>query len=359
VTFEGPPEGTQILTGVANKVTFTGRVTPADIGARVILQRQNTDSEWHRIGLGVVEAGGGYSIPHTFLVPGDPDLRVMVLSQGRNVPETSSPLSYDISQAQNTELTIEANPDPIPYGQSVVLGGTLAGVTASQPVTLLARAVHQHGYTPVAQVDTSSSGVYTFPAQMPVSSTFYKVQGDGKSSAVLFEGVKYVLTAEVSATSAMEGQVITFSGNVSPAPPSPFSSEAAPTAHRRYGHLIYLERLNASGTGFHVVREAPVGGGTFTIFYQVFNLGTNVFRLYVPGGPDNGGASSQTFTINVSPAPAASLKEAVTGDSPSTPSTESATTTEAENEGEERGGEEGEAKTEPSSEPPRGPHHHR
>ena len=243
VTFEGPPEGTQILTGVANKVTFTGKVTPADIGARVVLQRQNalTGNEWHRIDLGVVEAGGGYSIPHTFIVPGDANLRVLVLSQGRNVRETSSPLTYEISQEQNKELTIEATPDPILYGQSVVLSGTLAGVTSSQPVTLLARNVHQHGFAPVAQVNTSSSGAYTFPAQTPVNSTYYKVQGDGKISAVLFEGVKYVLTAEASATSLMEGQVVTFSGNVAPTPAQP-------------GHVIYLQRENASGTGFHVVR---------------------------------------------------------------------------------------------------------
>src|SRR5580658_10484863 len=36
VTLVGPPEGTQILTGPAGKVTFTGTVTPADVGARVI-----------------------------------------------------------------------------------------------------------------------------------------------------------------------------------------------------------------------------------------------------------------------------------------------------------------------------------
>ncbi len=347
VTFEGPPEGTQILTGVANKVTFTGKVTPADIGARVVLQRQDalTGNEWHRIDYGVVEAGGGYSIPHTFLVPGDANLRVLVLSQGRNVPETSSPLTYEISQAQNTELTIEATPDPILYGQSVVIGGTLAGVTTSQQVTLLARTLHQHGFAPVAQVDTSSTGKYTFPAQTPINSTYYKVQGDGKTSAVLFEGVRYVLTAEASATSAMEGQVVTFSGKVTPTP-SP-------------GHLIYLQRENASGTGFHVVRVGRITPeATFSIPYQVFSVGNDVFRVYIPGGPDNGGAASQAFTINVSPAPAATLKESP-GNS-STPGEGSTNSTEVEKEGEERGteaGSPGEAKTE--EEAPRGHHHHR
>ncbi len=145
-------------------------------------------------------------------------------------------------------------------------------------MTLLARTLHQHGFAPVAQVDTSSSGAYTFPAQAPVNSTYYKVQGDGKTSAVLFEGVRYVLTAEASATSLMEGQVVTFSGKVAPTPTRP-------------GHLIYLQRENASGTGFHVVRVGTVTPeATFSIPYQVFSVGTNVFRVYIPGGPDNGGS---------------------------------------------------------------------
>ncbi len=104
VTLNGPPEGTQILTGVANRVTFTGTVTPADVGARVILQRQNalTGNEWHRIDSGVVEAGGGYSITHTFIVPGDANLRVLVRSQGRNVRQPVEPCSPTRSPRRRT-----------------------------------------------------------------------------------------------------------------------------------------------------------------------------------------------------------------------------------------------------------------
>ncbi len=93
VTLSGPPEGTQLLTGVANQVTFTGTVTPAaDVGARVVLQRQNavTGNEWHRIGIGQVLAGGSYSITHTFRVPGDANIRVLVRSDGLNIPSPSN-----------------------------------------------------------------------------------------------------------------------------------------------------------------------------------------------------------------------------------------------------------------------------
>jgi hypothetical protein len=142
----------------------------------------------------------------------------------------------------------------------------------------------------------------------------------------------------------MEGQVVTFSGKVAPTPSRP--------------HVIYLQRENASGTGFHVVRVGRVTPeATFSIPYQVFSLGANVFRVYIPGGPDNGGTASQTFTVNVSPAPAAALKEAP-GNS-STPSEGSTNSTEVEKEGEERSNGEGGAKTEKEEEAPHGHHHPR
>lgn len=117
------------------------------------------------------------------------------------------------------------------------------------------------------------------------------------SSAVLYEGVKDILTAEAkdpsgNTTTVPAGETVSFSGTVTP---------------DRSGHVIYLERQNASGTGFHVVDLAIVEAGTtateskYTIPYQVFTLGTNVFRVKIPGDGLNGGAVSQTFTINVTP----------------------------------------------------------
>ena len=74
VTLTGPPEGTQLLTGLANKVTFTGTVTPADVGARVILQRQNaiTGNEWHRIDVGPVAAAAATRSPTPSSSPATP-----------------------------------------------------------------------------------------------------------------------------------------------------------------------------------------------------------------------------------------------------------------------------------------------
>jgi hypothetical protein len=323
VTLSGPPEGTQILTGPANAVTFTGTVAPADIGARVILQRQDaaTGGEWHAIQI-VRLHGGSFSITHTFRYPGDANIRVLVRSQRRNVPSTSNTLEYEVSQAQNPNLTIVASANPISYGQAVTISGILAK-GAHQLVTLLARTALQPDFTPVAQATTDAAGNYVFPAQSPINSTFYEVQSGpmaasgspstvpavgtgaapppagGEASAVLAIGVRDLLTAQVSATSVQAGQSLTFSGSVAPS---------------HAGDLIYLERQNPSGAGFHVAEVAVISpNSTFSITHQVFGTGTEVFRVLIPGGPENFGAASQLFTVNVTPAPAASLKPEVPG----------------------------------------------
>jgi hypothetical protein len=325
VGLSGPPEGSQLLTGPANKVTFSGSVSPADVGARVVLQRQNavTGSEWRRIDLGFVQPGGSFTIVHTFRFPGDANIRVLVRSQRRDIPSASTPLAYVISQAQNPSLSIVASSDPILFGQSVTISGTLSVGSGERAVTLLARTRGQR-FAPVAQATTNTGGEYSFPAQAPGNSTFYRVISNsntcpppvrqaatacpldlrnpelrGVKSAVLYEGVRDILTAQVSATTVQAGQPLTFSGSVAP---------------DQSGHIIYLERENAARNGFHVVRVSEVASGsTYSIVHRVYDAGTKVFRIYIPGGPENLGTASQPFTITVTPAPAAALVPEVPG----------------------------------------------
>lgn len=318
VTLAGPPEGTQLFTGRPNGVTFTGTVNPADAGARVILQRQNavTGNEWRRIDRGFVAADGTFSIVHTFIVPGDANLRVIVRSHGMNIPSPSNVLTYEISQAQNPQLTISASADPIFFGQSVTIAGVALG-QGNKPVTLLSHTARQHGFAPVAEVTVKAGGEYTFPPQSPVNSTFYEVivpfavcassrhhvgctRGFTKS-AVLYEGVKDVLTAAVSQSTIQAGQTLTFTGTVAP---------------DHTGHIVYLERQNVGNGNFHVVEVATVGAGSaYSIAHTVYVPGTKVFRVRIPGGPENEGAASAPFTIQVTPSSASSLTPESPGNS--------------------------------------------
>jgi hypothetical protein len=293
VSLSGPSEGTQLLaalqTGRRSSVTFSGSVSPNDAGADFALQRQNAVSgnEWRLIGHGIVTVGGTFSITHTFRAPGDANLRVVVRGNHRNAASASNVLTYEISQAQNPQLTINTSADPIAYGQSVTISGVATGA-ANAPLTLMARSASTHGFLPAAQVSTDGAGKYSFPAQSPLLNTSYEVRGAGKTSAVLYEGVKDTVTASIApSTTIAAGETLTFSGAVSP---------------DHSGHVVYLERQNAFGPSFHVVETGTLSAGSvYSIAHTVFSVGTSVFRIKIPGDGHNGATASQPFTVTVTP----------------------------------------------------------
>jgi hypothetical protein len=295
VNLSGPAEGTELYTGHANAVTFTGTVNPADANARVILQRQNalTGNEWHAIDRGVVQSDGTFSIEHAFRYPGDADIRVLVRSGPINIPSRSNVLTYEISQAQNPALTIESSADPIVFGQSLTISGKLAGADdQSQQVTLYARTAGQR-YAAIAQTTTNTEGAYSFSPESPTNSTFYRVQSASERSAALYEGVRYLLTAQVSQTQVQAGAPVTFSGSVAPG---------------HAGGIVYLERKDAKGPGYHVIQVAQIAeGSTYTIEHRFYDAGMKTVRVFVPGDPLNAAAASQPFVIEVTPAPIAAL----------------------------------------------------
>jgi hypothetical protein len=295
VTISGPPDGTQLSiaghrggagASAGNTVTFSGTVGPADAGARVVLQRESStvNENWLRIGLGEVGADGGYSITHTFSIPGTANIRILVRSRGRRVGLSES-LSYQIVRRQNPLLTIQASPGSVSYGQSVTLSGT-AAQAAHEPLTLLAR-TRQSAFAPVATVMTDGSGGYTFPAQSPLQSTVYKVSAAHASSVTLSEGVRPLLTAQVSSSAVHAGEPLTFSGAIVP---------------DRAGQLVYLERQNPDGVGFHRVAVGTLGtGGSYSIEHTVSSSDTQVFRIKIPGNSEDQAVASELFKISVTP----------------------------------------------------------
>jgi hypothetical protein len=295
VTLEGPSPATPLETGKKHTVTFTGKVTnskaPADEGAEVWLEREQATSseEWGVIQKGVVKAGGVFAFLHTFTIPGDANIRAVVRPHGLfDVRGVSNQLSYVINQTQNPNLTIKSSADPIPYGAPVAIEGVLNG-GAGQTITLLSHAKGIKTFSPVITMKAGPKGEYKFE-EAPLINTFYRVSGGGKNSAVIVEGVKYVLTAAVTATKVMEGQSLTFSGTVTPA---------------RKGKTVYLERENLFGHGFHVAElgEVLFPLNAYSITHVFHGTGKQVFRVHVPGDPENQGTSSPAFTIEVAPSP--------------------------------------------------------
>jgi hypothetical protein len=306
ISLVGPPDGSQLFTGggpvfrahtrrlgLSNKVVFSGTVSPEDENAIVALQRENSagGEEWRRIDTGMVGAAGKYTIVHTFAVPGDANIRVIVHAGKRNAPAASESFSYEISQAENPALTIEDSADPISFGQPVTISGKIAAPSAT--VTLLERTRLQRGFTAIATVTAGGDGSYAFPTQTPQQSTFYKVTGAGKTSSRLFEGVRYGLTATASTSSMQAGQPIVFSGTITPG---------------HAGHPVYLQVQNGTGVGFHTVEVGQVtSAGTYALEHAFYATGVRQLRVKVPGDPENQGVASPLFAVEVTPAPSSAL----------------------------------------------------
>jgi hypothetical protein len=275
-----------------SRTTFTGTVAPAAPGARVALQiSYPADGEqWRTIAYGDV-VDGSFSISHGFRIPGEAKVRVLAHPKGANAPGVSEALTYTVAQQQNPQLTILASADPISFAQSVTLSGVAAG-GAGQTVTLLARTVGG-SFAPVATTTTDESGNYQF-VQSPQQSTYYEVSGATAHSAVLFEGVRYVLAlAPPPPATLAAGEALAISGSVTPP---------------RAGTRVYLDRRGASGFGFHPIATATVNpDGTFTLTHAFESATSATLRVRVAGDAQNQGSASAPFVVSVTTAPAAAL----------------------------------------------------
>jgi hypothetical protein len=296
------PEGSQLFTGPANAVTFTGSVSPTtlDEGAEVFLQRESGTSveEWRTIQRRVlVKSDGSFSIKHTFGSPGDANLRIVIRPHGNfSARGVSDAMAYVISQTQNPSLTLEPKSDPIAYGAPLSLKGVVKGAS-SQNVVLMG---HTFGgvFAKVGETTTDSAGAYEITLASVTQSTRYQALSGAAHSAIVFEGVKWtVLTAgaftapSVPATKVPSGTQVTFTGTLAPA--------------SREGHGVYLERRSPNG-GYHVVNRGTVGtvgkGGTFSIPFDVAGSGKQVYRIKVFGDPINQGSSSSPIELEVTSA---------------------------------------------------------
>ncbi len=289
VTLSGPATAAVLSTrgsastAARNRLTLTGTVTPAAAGTRVTLQREyaGTGERWMAIAFGQVGADGRYSFTHGFRAPGQVNIRVVVHPHG-SAPAASEPLTYNVVQAQNPQLTIESSADPVTAGAPVTISGVAAGA-AGQPVTLLARAPG-HSFAAVAGSTTLAGGTYSFTIT-PVRGTFYRVADDTTVSDELFEEFKYPITAAVSSPTVAAGGELTFSGTLLLAPA---------------GQVVRLEREQASGVGFDPVGSGVVAAdGSFSITESFSRAGTYTMRLRAPATSDSQGSASEPIVITV------------------------------------------------------------
>jgi type II secretory pathway pseudopilin PulG len=274
------------------RVTFSGTVKPGDGGGRVSLQVAYAESgeQWRTVAFADVEADGSYSVAHRFRTAGQASVRVLAHMRGHHVVAASEPLTYEVLQPQNPKLTIYSSPAPLLYGQATTISG-VAAEAPNQTVTLLAH-THAGDFAPVTTATTDANGNYSFAAQTPTESTYYRVSIAKTLSTTLYEGVKRTLTLDPLPAATQAGQPVLFTGTVTPADE---------------GQTVYAERQNASGIGFHIVASATIGPTGFSFAHTFTNAGSYTMRIRVPGDPALQTAISAPFSFEVTPAAAAAL----------------------------------------------------
>jgi len=179
VVLTAPAAGTPLLVAGARRassaaapaagaVTFTGTLSPAGAGANVQLQRQLRGGGWMRIAFGHVQAGGAFSIAHTFSRPGEVTLRALVRSHGRFVTSASAPVTYLLTRRLGAPVASKPSslvtPAPAPAsataGEALTFTGTVAPAEG-QTVDLERESVSGvHGYHVIASATVSPSGSY-------------------------------------------------------------------------------------------------------------------------------------------------------------------------------------------------------
>jgi hypothetical protein len=281
-------------------IVFSGQVSPNHAGEFVYLQEQRGSSDhWHTLTVGRLDASSKYSIAYHWRVPGIRAVRVVFRGDLRNIRGESDPVTVTIQQKQIPDFTINTSDQIVPEGTMAMISGVLyrPGTTtpaASTDVTLWGRVAGQRHFTALESTTTDADGSYSF-SEKPAQNTVYQARTTfppHRHSAVLFEGVKDVITFSASPTSVDSGQPVTFTGSVTP---------------DKAGDVVYLQRLGTDGE-WHTVGISTVKHDSTFEFVRIFGAaGAKTFRARIPGDPQNIGGASSPVTVTVTVPPPSTL----------------------------------------------------
>lgn len=187
------------------------------------------------------------------------------------------------------QLTIAAQPSTVVFGKSVTISGKLTGSgSAGETVTLHDEPYPFSHYSVLATTTAASDGSYSFTAT-PTVNTKYQTTAKTKSPATspeLLVKVAPRVGLRVSDRTPKVGQVVTFSGRVTPA---------------HDGQPVRLQRRKADGTWKTVVSVPLVDAGsaysTYSVKRKIGRSGT--WRVVKPADADHARGRSPKRTLTV------------------------------------------------------------
>ncbi len=159
------------------------------------------------------------------------------------------------TKIQPLALSLVASPNPVRFGEGIVLGGALTGTgnAGKQIVLQQSPFPHTQGFTPVGNpVVTNSLGVFAFTLLSVPLNTQYRVFVASKPavvSPIVGVGVAPRVSTHVSATRVFTGARVLFAGTIRP---------------QRRGSRVVIQRKRGSRWSFVVATKSRKGGQTFS-----------------------------------------------------------------------------------------------
>jgi hypothetical protein len=292
------PSATQATT--RHPITFTGQVSPGHAGQTIELQAQRGDSNnWNTIKTARLDTSSSYSVPFAWRFAGPRNVRAVFASDPRNTRGISAVSPIVVEQAEVPGFTIGSDNPIVPNQAPVSISGTLqassgGAAEAGVSVALYTSQPGQHSWSETQTTTTGAGGSYTFTVQGS-SNELYQARttfAPLRHSAVVFQGVQDLVSITSSATAAVVGQPVTFSGNVAPGKP---------------GAAVYLERLGKDGN-WHIVDSSTLDHTSdYTIGWTFGTPGAKQVRVQVLGDPQNVTGASASVPITVTLPPVSSL----------------------------------------------------
>ncbi len=155
-------------------------------------------------------------------------------------------------------LTLAATPNPVRYGSTVTLSGTLKGANnAGQAVSLLSDPFPFDAFKKIATATTNATGDYSL-TQKPLVNTRYQVTRATNVSGIVTVLVRPRVSMRLSDYTPKVGQRVTFSGRVCP---------------QHDGSTLLIQRHYS--TGYRTVRKTTlrdIAGSTCSSYKRTFRI---------------------------------------------------------------------------------------
>lgn len=272
------------LTSTNRGIVISGHVLPGHRFEQVFLQQQISSSDdWRTLRATTLNPNSGYFFAYRWRRPGIHDVRVLFRGDAKNARGASDTVTVAVEQAQVPGFTITSSSPMVASGGSVTIAGTLSHPGASSPTVQLWGKAPDQQFMELGSEPVGPNGNYSFNESDLTTNTTYFVAtvpsgaSPRRQTALLYQGVRDIVTMKSSSTSAGSGQAVTFTGTVSP---------------DKTGRVIYLQKLGKDGD-YHTVAAAIVqSGSTFQFNWTLGAPGTYSFRVRITSDEDNVGAVS-------------------------------------------------------------------